>query len=190
MQFFKAILLSLSLTSAASASALYNTGEGSLLAISDDTAAPTNSIPFPFDDTDDNVNQLASALDLITSIPDATLDAGPAAMQAWVQQNGNNFIPNLIATGTGDVTRRQTWLAIAKCVAQIGLLIIEDGIPLARLRRIKELIGLLGGATKVAKLLLKAKSWAELYYIAGPYMKDLAEELLGIQGVISACFSF
>jgi hypothetical protein len=184
MRFFNTILFSFSLTTAVSASALYNDGEGSLLIVRDDTAP---SVPFPFDNTDDNVNQLASALQLITSIPDATLDAGAAAVQAWVKQNGNNFIPNLVTIG---VTRRQTWLAIIKCVYQIGLLIVEDGIPLARLKRIKELIGQLGGATAVAKLLLKAKSWEQLYYIAGPYMKDLAEELLGIQGVISACFSF
>jgi hypothetical protein len=67
---------------------------------------------------------------------------------------------------------------------------LENGIPLAKLRRIKDLMKAIGSAKDIAKMLLKAKSWAELKAIGGVHLMKLAEELAGLQGVVDACFSF
>ena len=145
--------------------------------------------PFPFDDTDDNLNTLTSAFDFIACIPDSVLNSGTDAVKSWAQQNGNRYVPGSV-NSSKLLLIRQSWIAIGKCVLQIGLLLVEDGIPLARLRRLKELIKLIGGAKEVAKMLLKAKTLKQLYVIGGPYFKDLIEELTGLQGVISSCFNF
>lgn len=39
-------------------------------------------------------------------------------------------------------------------------------------------------------MLLKAKSFKEFLIIGGPELAEIGEMLLGLQGVVSACFSW
>lgn len=157
--------------------------------------------PFPFDES--SADNLASVFDAIESIPDDLFDEGDDAVKNWLKAHGFTLptpqkrSPTITSADSGSeianpvtLAARQTWWVISNCIIQIGILIAENGIPLARLRRIKELIGLLGGARQVAKMLLKAKSMKELYAIGGPYLQDIAEELLGFGVVAKACFSW
>ena len=66
----------------------------------------------------------------------------------------------------------------------------RNGFPLAKLRRVKELIKALGGANAVAKMLLKAKTLREFFIIGGVELAELGQMLLGLQGVVGACFSW
>ncbi|KAI4209340.1 MAG: hypothetical protein LQ351_007732 [Letrouitia transgressa] len=151
-------------------------------------AAPAETkelIPFPFDEA--HASYIEDAFDTIASIPDPVFDEGEEAVKQWVLNHSAN--PNLNTRNTS-LAPRQGWLQVAKCAYAIGKAIVENAIPLSKLRRIKELIGLLGGAKKVAKMLLKAKGIKEFIIIGGPELAELAEILLGIQDIVSDCFSF
>ena len=83
------------------------------------------------------------------------------------------------------------WLSNNKYSAlEIVKAIAENGFPIAKLRRFKDLITLLGGAKAVAKMLLKAKSIKEFITIGGPELVEMGELLLGLRGVVDACFSW
>jgi hypothetical protein len=73
---------------------------------------------------------------------------------------------------------------------EIAKAIIENGLPFAKIARLRDLIKILGGGKEVAKMLLKAKSFKELLIIGGPELAEIGEMLLGLQGVVTACFSW
>lgn len=163
-------------------------------------------IPFPFDD--DDAPTLEHAFGLIHNIPDHVFDAGEGAVKDWIQHHGGhpshhknqvreaaaaaeaNAEADTSASASVSEIEARSWLAVAKCALAIGQAIIENEIPIAKLRRLKELIKLLGGAKKVAKLLLKAKSLRQLLVIGGPELAELGEILLGYQAIVGACFSW
>lgn len=156
-------------------------------------------IPFPFDD--DDAPTLEHAFGLIHNIPDYVFDAGEDAVKDWIQHHGGqppyhhkNQVREAAAEADTSASvseiEARSWLAVAKCALAIGQAIIENEIPIAKLRRLKELIKLLGGAKKVAKLLLKAKSLRQLLVIGGPELAELGEILLGYQAIVGACFSW
>lgn len=147
-----------------------------------ETAAQPKLVPFPFDER--TAPALADALNVITLIPDEVLDAGDGPTHNWLAEHGYANSPN------PKLARRQGWLAILKCVWEIGKFIAENGVPALKLSRVKKLIEALGGAKEAAKLLLKAKSWEELVAIAGPDLQALANEFLGWSGVAQECFSW
>ncbi|KAL9592276.1 MAG: hypothetical protein Q9179_006881 [Wetmoreana sp. 5 TL-2023] len=148
--------------------------------------APADAIPFPFDEA--NVGYIEDAFETIASIPDSVLDDGPEAVKQWVLTHESNPQPQPRSTTT--LVKRQGWFQVAKCALAIGKAIVENALPISKLRRIKELIELLGGAKAVAKMLLKAKTIKEMIIIGGPELQELAEIFLGITDVVNDCFSF
>ena len=56
------------------------------------------------------------------------------------------------------LVRRQGWLQVAECDYAIGGAVFMNSLPISKLRRIKELIEVLGGASRVAKMLLDVVS--------------------------------
>lgn len=75
-------------------------------------------------------------------------------------------------------------------MATIARVLIEHGIPVAKLRKIKDLIKVLGGPKEAAKMLRKAKNWRMLLQIGGSKLEALAKELLGYNDIAQACFIF
>ncbi|KAL8931769.1 MAG: hypothetical protein Q9211_006743 [Gyalolechia sp. 1 TL-2023] len=146
-------------------------------------AEDTDPTPFPFDEAD--ASYIEDAFETIASIPDSVLDSGPEAVKQWAQSHVPNAQPQ-----TRTLVERQGWVQVANCAFAIGKAILENAVPISKLRRIKELIGFLGGAKQVAKMLLKAKSIKQMLLIGGPELQELAEILLGITNVVNACFSF
>ncbi|KAL8734377.1 MAG: hypothetical protein Q9166_001575 [cf. Caloplaca sp. 2 TL-2023] len=147
-------------------------------------AETSEAIPFPFDE--EHAAYLEDAFDTIANIPDEVLDDGPEAVKQWVLAHDSN--PQLTVRST--LVERQGWVQVAQCAYAIGKAILENAFPISKLRRIKELIGFLGGAKEVAKMLLKAKSIKQMIIIGGPELQELAEIFLGISDVVQACFSF
>lgn len=160
-----------------------------------DTPAP---VPFPFDDDDSNEQVLEKTFEAVASIPYGVLDDGEEATNTWLIEHGyrhpgpsprslSDAPPLTPVTGIINV-KRQGWASIIKCAFEIGKVILESSIPLAKLRRIKELIELLGGARQVGKMLLKARSWDDLKNVGGPLLYELGDLLFGFSDVAQACF--
>ncbi|KAL8678348.1 MAG: hypothetical protein Q9224_006260 [Gallowayella concinna] len=142
------------------------------------------AVPFPFDEAD--APYLEDAFDTIANIPDNVLDDGPEAVKQWVLAHQSQ--PHL--TTRSELVERQGWMQVAKCALAIGKAIAENALPVSKLRRIKELVKVLGGAKEVAKMLLKAKSIKQMIIIGGPELQEIAEILLGLTDVVNDCFSF
>ena len=140
--------------------------------------------PFPGNETD--ASYLEEPLAAIENIPDSVFDEGPEAVQKWIvayQSKDQLTVRSALAV-------RQDWAQIAKCAFAIGKAIAENAFPISKLRRIKDLVKLLGGARAVAKMLLRAKSIKQFIIIGGPELQEIAEILLGLQSVVNDCFSF
>ncbi|KAL8894690.1 MAG: hypothetical protein Q9207_008439 [Kuettlingeria erythrocarpa] len=137
---------------------------------------------------------IEDAMETIASIPDSVLDAGDEAVSQWAVTHGAGSTPQSqsrsVDTTAAPLEKRQGWLQVAKCALAIGKAIAENAFPISKLRRIKELIGVLGGARQVAKMLLKAKSIKQMLIIGGPELQEIAEILLGVGDVVRACFEF
>ena len=147
----------------------------------------TSPIPFPFDEAHSDV--IEHAFSAITSIPDSVLDDGPEALKAWI--TAHEAKPKLtVRVPTLALEPRQSLFHILQCAGAIIKAIAENAFPISKLRRLKELIEILGGARKVAKLLLKAKTFHQILVIGGPELEEIAEILLGITDVVNDCFSF
>ncbi|KAL8657481.1 MAG: hypothetical protein Q9226_001875 [Calogaya cf. arnoldii] len=142
-------------------------------------------IPFPFPESQAPV--LEDALSKIESIPDTVLDEGKYAAAEWLKSAENDT--NVVTT-RALIEGRQSWIAIVKCALEITKAVVENGFPLAKLRRFKELISLLGGAKAVAKMLLKAKTLKEFLIIGGAELAEIGQMLLGLRGVVNACFDW
>ncbi|KAL8775506.1 MAG: hypothetical protein Q9209_000002 [Squamulea sp. 1 TL-2023] len=141
-------------------------------------------IPFPFDES--QAAYLEDAFETFENIPDKVIDDGPEAIKQWVLAHDSTG--QLAVRST--LVVRQGWVQVAKCALAIGKAIAENALPISKLRRIKELIKVLGGAKEVAKMLLKAKSIKQLIIIGGPELQEIAEILLGLTDVVNDCFSF
>ncbi|KAL8994713.1 MAG: hypothetical protein Q9188_006991 [Gyalolechia gomerana] len=139
-------------------------------------AEETDPTPFPFDEAD--ASYLEDAFETLASIPDSVLDSGPEAVKQWALTHESITQPQ-----TRTLVERQGWVQVAQCAYAIGKAILENAFPISKLRRIKELIGVLGGAKQVAKMLLKAKSIKQMIIIGGPELQELAEIFLGITDV-------
>ena len=148
--------------------------------------------PFPFNEADASV--LEDAFGAIAAIPSSVLDDGKDAVRKWLNTHSHNTVKERDIIPLGERhelnAEKRQWLQIAKCALAIGQAIVENEFPIAKLRRFKELIELLGGAKKVAKMLLKAKSFSQFVIIGGPELAEIGELLLGLQGVVGACFSW
>lgn len=196
-------------------SPIEDTAHTSLLTNRDPTGTDSDAnIPFPFEDTEDNINTLAAAFDFLASIPfDDSTVVTQEDVHAWAlahqgeyftyntSLDDGTFAPKKQYTGEHDhagghssrddrhlqegLEARGLW-QIAQCAAEIALFLAENVIPLWKLRKMKTLIAAMGGAWKVAKLLLKARSLADLYKI-GKDMKELVQMLVGVAGIASAC---
>ena len=146
-----------------------------------------NTILFPFDDNFESRAELTGAFALIEAIPDALLDAGDdAAVHTWIEEHSAEYLPS----APSSLQERQLWIQIAKCVFEIGKMLAENAFPVAKLRRLKDLVKGLGGAYQVAKKLIKAKKFGDLKYFGGSELVELGQILLGGKDVIGACFSF
>lgn len=171
-------------------------------------------VPFPYDG--DDAPEIENAFALIESIPDETLDQGEQAVSDWIKNQrkgggGNkprafdsletreaepeaepeaNPEPQPESTAVEVAIEKRSWIAVLKCAIAIAQAIAENEIPIAKLKRIKELVKLLGGAKKTAKLLLKAKSIKQLLVIGGPELAELGQILFNFKGIVGACFSF
>ncbi|KAI4252432.1 MAG: hypothetical protein L6R42_007965 [Xanthoria sp. 1 TBL-2021] len=147
-------------------------------------AEAAEAIPFPFDEA--QAGYLESALRTIEDIPDSVLDDGPEAVTKWA----NEHQPNIQLAVRSELTPRQGWAQIAKCAFAIGKAIAENAFPISKLRRLRELVKVLGGAKEVAKMLLKAKTIKQMIIIGGPELQEIAYILLGVTEVVNDCFSF
>lgn len=166
--------------------------------------------PFPFSEAD--ISQIESVFSTLESVPDDVLQGDDATLRAWISQHSQvppppASPPSRLAVrepdppSSTDLTTRSNypndletrdialWIQIGKCAFEIGKAIAENVFPGLKLRRAIELIRSIGGARKVAKMLLKAKSLKELIAIGGPELVELAEIFLGITDVARACFS-
>lgn len=138
-------------------------------------------VPFPFDEYDDET-PITKSFEAIINIPDEKLDAGEDAVKGWVSGQLDLQSRDL------ELEERQLWLSILKCAATIAKTIAEGAFPIAKLRRIKDLIKFLGGARKTARMLLKAKSFKQLLAIGGPELVELGEILFNVQSIAVSCF--
>lgn len=171
-------------------------------------------VPFPYDE--DDAPGIEDVFAQIEIIPDETFDQGEQAVSDWIKNHskgggGNkpravdsleireaepeaepeaNPEPQPESTAVEVAIEKRSWIAVAKCALAIVQAIAENEIPIAKLRRIKELIKLLGGAKKTAKLLLKAKSIKQLLVIGGPELAELGQILFNFRSIVGACFSF
>ncbi|KAL8685911.1 MAG: hypothetical protein Q9218_007469 [Villophora microphyllina] len=148
-------------------------------------------VPFPFDEADSNY--LEDAFSTIISIPDSVLDNGQEAVKDWVlahQSTSPYQTTPQPQERSVNLIERQGWLQVAKCAWAITQAIIENALPISKLRRVRELIEAIGGVKKTAKLLLKAKGLRDLYAIGGPELAQLGEIFLGVTGIIGPCFSW
>jgi len=142
--------------------------------------APKNN-PFPFSYNEANIASLAAALDQIDSIPDSVASGGPAAVKAWFKEHSIN-------ARSDSLVERQNWIQIGNCVVQITKAIAEGYLPIAKLRRVKDLIKEAGGVYKAAKALLKADKWEDLKEFGEAFF-ELAKILAGVDGIADTCFS-
>lgn len=171
-------------------------------------------VPFPYDE--DDALEIEGVFAQIESIPDETFDQGEQAVSDWIKNHrkgGGDNKPRAVdsletreaepeaepeanpepqpeSTAVEVAIEKRSWIAVAKCALAIIQAIAENEIPIAKLRRIKELVKLLGGAKKTAKLLLKAKSIKQLLVIGGPELAELGQILFNFRSIVGACFSF
>lgn len=165
-------------------------------------------IPFPYDE--DDAPEIVGVFSLIEDIPDETFDQGDQAVKDWIKNHRkgvNSNKPRSVdsletreaepeaqpeSTAVAEVfaVEKRSWVDVAKCALAILQAIAENEFPIAKLRRIKAIVKLLGGAKKTAKLLLKAKSLRQLLVIGGPELAELGEILFNFRGIVGACFSF
>lgn len=197
MQLLTVITFLLLALTASASPVTFSSGPRSLGANNGTTTPATQ--PFPFDYSDDNLNSLVETFAWIENIPDDVIISGPAALKKYCEDHGYLKVGNLAVSARdndGNLDRRednslaerQNWLQIADCVASITRAIAEGYFPAAKLLRIKDLIKKGGGVYKVAKALLKARSWGELAEL-GDAVYELALALSGIGGIISSCFN-
>lgn len=144
-----------------------------------------NVTPFPFDEAHAAV--LEDAFNAIASIPPDVLDSGEDALKAWITTH--EAVPKVSAR-SASLEPRQSFFHILQCAGAIIKAVAENYFPIAKLRRLKELVQVLGGARNVAKLLLRAKTFHQILIIGGPELLEIAEILLGITNVVNSCFSF
>ncbi|WP_224388981.1 hypothetical protein [Pseudonocardia sp. ICBG1293] len=130
------------------------------------------------------VDELASGLDVIASIPDSAL-VSDSALQQWFLTSEGASLKARAATvgqspqrGAGD---------LADCAAAVGGVVLGVGIPAVRLLKIKKLISELGGVWESAKLLVGAGNAAEKGDAVLTALGALVGELSGISGVVKAC---
>jgi hypothetical protein len=146
----------------------------------------TGGVPFPFSYTEANINSLAAALDMIDSIPDDVASGGRKALKTWSKDHSA-----LISSRSAiedSLVERQNWIQIGNCVVQITKAIAEGYLPVAKLRRVKDLIKEAGGVYKAAKALLKADKWEDLKDFGDAFF-ELAKVLAGVDGIADTCFS-
>lgn len=150
-------------------------------------------VPFPFGD-DADLGDLVKVFGIITDMPDSVIDKGDAAIKKWVQSQTN------IAARSNDISARdaeadpeaaleprQGFLQVALCAAAILRAVAENAVPVAKVRA---LIRAIGGVRKLARALLRARSFAELITIAGPEAGELVQIFFGVTGVVNSCFGF
>lgn len=165
-------------------------------------------IPFPYDE--DDAPEIIDVFGLIEDIPDETFDHGDQAVKDWIKNHRtgvNSKKPRSVdslesreaepeaqpeSTAVSEIftIEKRSWIDVAKCALAILQAIAENEFPIAKLRRIKAIVKLLGGAKKTAKMLLKAKSLKQLLVIGGPELAELGEILFNFRSIVGACFSF
>lgn len=151
------------------------------------TRADESVVPFPFDEAD--FSELEATFDLIEKIPDSAIAGGQAAVSDWLtSQLGSSGVA--VRDTSAALESRQSAIQIANCAGSILKAIIEFAFPISKITKIRKLIKALGGARKVAKMLLKAKSWKQIYQIGGAKLEELAKILLGADEIIQNCFMF
>lgn len=150
-------------------------------------------VPFPFDESDSA--EIENALAPFESVPDALIQSGDSkAIKDWIQTHQPPF-PHLTVRNDGSTPPalphkpRQIAITIFNCAFAILRAIAENVFPEAKVARVAELVKALGGARKVAKMLLRAKTFSDLITIGGPELVELAEIFLGISDIAQACFS-
>jgi hypothetical protein len=119
---------------------------------------------------------LEGGLALIEEIPESVLLSGNLALQTWVATNH----PELL---------RGTRADIVGCAGAIAWLIASTAIPVAKILKIKKLIGALGGVSKAVRIFWGASFSYEKLKALGGAAGALAAELLGITSVQQKCFS-
>lgn len=138
-------------------------------------------VPFPFDYTKENLASLSSAFEFITSIPDAVLQEGDEPTHRWIHGLRHSYVPRLLPTSL----KERGLVQIAKCAYEL----VSTGLPAGKLLKLKTLIDAAGGATKVAKALLKAKKVSDAKK-AGEALMDIVDLLSGVKGIRKECFGW
>jgi hypothetical protein len=150
-----------------------------------DNGTYENVAPFPFDTA--HTPYLASAFDVILSIPDSVIAQGDAAVKQWIKDHTPTQPPPTRDLHP-DLEPRVGWWGVANCVATIFKVLTKDEFEVVRILRIRQLINDLGGTWAVAKMLLSAKKWADLIKLAGQELVDLANILVSSHDIMSGCF--
>lgn len=140
---------------------------------------------FPFDEAD--AAYLEEAFQVIEDIPDSVLDDGDEAVKAWA----NAHKPNPQHAVRSELAPRQGLVQIAKCALAIVTAIAENAFPIAKLRRLRDLVKLLGGARAVAKVSKYPSSFYPRHSIARFYtclnFEHLLNEAMLIIKLIRCC---
>lgn len=141
--------------------------------------------------TDDHAKALENLLSGLFAIPDNVVADGDEAVNTWLIDNGYRakgakIPPNYVARDEPNILVRSFW-SVTKCVASILAVIGSTLIPVAKIARIKKLIGELGGVKKAVELMLKASTNEERLKIGGQALVLLAGEILGISAIKSNC---
>ena len=136
-------------------------------------------------------------LDEILSIPDEVLLKGDKATDEWLAENPFSD-PDLIIENAlsqrdiqdeeGVILERGLIPKAIKCAAAIADLLIGHIVPASKILKIKKLIKAVGGVKKAVKLLLKAKTKAQIIKLGGSALWNLYKEISGIASVKRNCF--
>ncbi|KAL8740941.1 MAG: hypothetical protein Q9190_006402 [Brigantiaea leucoxantha] len=146
--------------------------------------------PLHFDET--HAVFLGHAINMVISIPDPVLESGPEAARQWILSGQySSFNASFHShSGTSVIVPRVGWIHIATCAMEISKAVIESQVPFMKLLQFREFIRALGGAKRMAEILLTAKSLKDLVYNEAPELAQLAAIGFGLRKVLKSCTNF
>ncbi|MEC1693693.1 hypothetical protein P9E05_19970 [Bacillus mojavensis] len=101
----------------------------------------------PSPEMDKEYQDLVEVFSAIEALPDSVIAEGDQAVVDWLKENSN--IP---VQQKGEFVT----LGVVGCVSAVGLAIVSNLIPIAKVAKIKSAIKAAGGATKFVKALIPA----------------------------------
>lgn len=135
--------------------------------------------------TVDNVPELEDFFKLIEQVPEDIETWPKDEAKAWLKEHfDQSSSPSTGVVARALLAPRQLWLQIIQCAAQIAAGIASGALPVSKVRA---LVRTLGGARQVARLLSRARNWADLARIGGQELAELGEVLFNARGIVGAC---